>query len=124
LTIQEMKRVAELGVEVEISASTAVQAPAAEAPVAKSGVRQMEVTQACVMEMDRSGYFHEVGVTKSAWQCLGCGLVWAIKWHSETCESRGHKAQWQQMYCQGTENGKPINPRYFPRIALRREAVA
>lgn len=91
-----------------------------------SNIKRCESVETTVMEPHISGkdlVYRETEVTKHAFQCLGCGLVWAIAWHAETCESRGHIATWQQMYCQGIENGKPINPRYFPRYALRHDPI-
>jgi hypothetical protein len=126
LTLAEMTRIAELGVAVEASAS-AVQAPVVEAPVEQVAPRSrpLEAIQAAVMEMDQSGYFHEVGVAKHAHQCLGCGLVWQIKWHADSCADRGHKSHWQQRYYSGAIiNGKPEYERFFDRVALRRESIA
>lgn len=85
-----------------------------------SEVRRLDVVDAAVMEPMLDGSFRETTIKKRSWQCLGCGLAWAIKWHAESCESRGHRVQWQQEYVRGPiVNGKPMYPpTYYPRYAL------
>lgn len=128
LSIEEMKRVAALGTEIEAPVSVQVPAPSVEAsPVVEPGARSrpLEAIQAAVMEPDMHGTYREVGVAKHAHMCLACGLVWQIKWHADTCGDRGHKAAWKQRYCAGTViNGKPEFETFYDRIALRREPVA
>jgi len=54
-----------------------------------------------IMEARISGdslWYSEAPVTSTTWRCNGCGLIWAIKWHAETCESRKHRATWEQVY--------------------------
>lgn len=89
-----------------------------------SQTRALETITAAVMEPLMDGSFREAEATKRAHQCLGCGLVWAIRWHAETCEERGHRARWQQRYVTGPIiNGKPRFERFYPRTALRREPL-
>lgn len=86
-----------------------------------SEVRRLERVEAPVMEPLYDGSFRESTVDKYAWQCLGCGLGWAIRWHAETCESRGHRVQWQQRYVTGPiTNGRPASERHYPRYSLGR----
>ena len=88
-----------------------------------SEIRRVAPTEATIMEPYLVGdglEYRETTVKKWSWQCLGCGLLWSIKWHAESCERRDHAPRWEQMYCRGTENGQPINPRYYPRISLGR----
>lgn len=89
-----------------------------------NAVRKMETVSTEIMEPLMDGSFREREVEKSAYQCTGCGLVWALKWHAETCGERDHKTQWFQRYATGPiVNGKPHSERFYPRTALRREPV-
>lgn len=93
-----------------------------------SAIRKLETVAHQIMEPHLSGdslTYHEAEIESPAYQCLApnCGLVWAKKWHAETCEQHGHRPTWQQMYCQGVENGQPIKPVYYPRYALRRDPL-
>ena len=86
--------------------------------------RQMESIDTPIMEPLMDGGFRETVVKKFAYQCLGCGLVWAIRWHADTCGQRNHTPTWAQRYVTGPiVNGKPAAERFYPRRAMRREAL-
>lgn len=86
-----------------------------------SEVRRLERVEAPVMEPLYDGSFRESTVDKYAWQCLGCGLGWAIRWHADTCGDRGHRVQWQQEYARGPiVNGRPTSVTFYPRYSLGR----
>lgn len=77
-----------------------------------------------VMEPLMDGSYRERHITKQSYRCE-CGLVWAIKWHAETCANRQHAAVWSQRYVTGPiTNGKPAAERFYERRAVRREAGA
>lgn len=110
LTIEQMRFLAAVGTEVA-------------APLPRT--RQMEKIVAGTMEPLIDGDWRETNVEKYAYQCTGCGLVWSREWHADTCRDRGHVSEWQQRYTSGpVVNGRPTHERFYPRIALRREAVA
>lgn len=90
-----------------------------------SAVRQAERIETTIMEPLYDGGFREASARKCAFVCQGCGLVWAIRWHAETCEQRRHAASWQQEYPKGPiVNGRPSRIDSYPRVALRREAAS
>ncbi len=87
-------------------------------------VRQAERIETVVMEPLYDGGYQARTARKCAFTCLDCGLVWAIRWHAETCDQRGHVARWFQQYPKGPiVNGVPARIDEYPRVALRREAV-
>lgn len=54
-----------------------------------------------VMEPHLSGDtvgYHQETVEGFAYRCDGCGSIWAKRWYAETCEKRGHKASFDQLY--------------------------
>jgi hypothetical protein len=86
-----------------------------------SAIRPMNTTDHAVMEPLYDGGFRETTITSRSYQCLGCGLVWAKRWHAETCEERRHVATWQQRYVTGPiVNGRPYAERFYPRYAIER----
>lgn len=90
---------------------------------AAPGTRRMDRVETEIMEPMMDGTYRERAVEKFSYQCLGCGLVWAIEWHAAECGKRGHKAEWQQGPYGVTHvvNGKPMgNLKWYPRYALRR----
>jgi hypothetical protein len=68
--------------------------------------------------------YQETTVKKWSWQCLGCGLLWAIRWHAEQCGERNHVDRWEQVYYRGAiVNGKPEREYRYPRVALGRRPL-
>lgn len=97
----------------------------------RRGVRRMDRVTTTVMEPLTQGdglTYEERDVTKWSFQCLGCGLIWAIKWHAEQCEQRGHVPEWSQRYTRQVFRGEGQAPEivetWYPRVALGRAAVA
>ena len=90
-----------------------------------SSVTKREPVQANIMEPLLDGGFRAETVSKSAWRCDGCGLVWPMKHQAVDCESRRHVSHYQQRYVSGAIiNGRAQYERFYDRDAIRREAVA
>lgn len=80
-----------------------------------------------IMEPHLSGdsvYYHEESIEGCAYRCNGCGLMWAKRWYAETCEKRGHKTSFDQVYTYRPEgfltHGRYAENRYT-RYALGRD---
>ncbi len=73
-------------------------------------VTRREQITVSIMEPWTDGSYHPGGVTKYAWRCDGCGLVWPMRWQARECEGRGHTPTLLQ--------------RGYTRQALRQEEVA
>lgn len=87
-----------------------------------SQVTRMEQIEQSIMVPLYEGGYREETTTKRAWMCNDCRLVWPMKRQAEDCESRNHVTAFERVYCDGTENGKPINPRVYINKAIRRES--
>ena len=86
-----------------------------------SDIRLVEPIETEITEPDVNGGYYQRIVTKWSYQCLGCGLVWPMKWHAETCESRKHVTRWMQHYPKGPiVNGRPSRVDSYPRSAIKR----
>lgn len=87
-----------------------------------SDVRAVAPIQTEVTEPDMYGGYQQRTVDKWSFACLGCGLVWPMRWHAVECEKRGHVVQWVQRYPKGPFiNGQPqFGWTEYPRHALRR----
>ena len=85
-------------------------------------IKKEQIEATATIPMEYGGYT-EARYKCFAWMCAGCGLVWDRRHLAQECEKRGHIDAFEKMYCSGTENGKPINPRYYPVVALRRDSI-
>ena len=92
-----------------------------------SNVTKREIAATEIMEPMLDGSFREATIDKSHnWRCDGCGLVWEKRWHAETCESRSHRASFEQgpYGVRYVENGRPVGDlKWYTRRAVRREKV-
>lgn len=63
--------------------------------------RSRNIIEHDVMEGYLSGdsvRFEQKTIRGHAWQCTGCGHIWAKRWYAEECEKRGHKSSFTQEY--------------------------
>ena len=90
-----------------------------------SDIKRLGKVEHEITEMRFSGdamnvSYVQVTVTSNAYMCLGCGLAWAIKWHSKSCEDRNHVPVWEQRYGGYSENGIHKGYTAYERRALKR----
>ena len=89
-----------------------------------SKVLKCEPIESAVMSATVDGGYVERGYTGNAWKCAGCGRVWEKRWHSESCEQRGHVDRFKQEYFAGPViNGVARRTGVYWRVCIRREPV-
>jgi hypothetical protein len=89
----------------------------------KSWKVEHEVMEARLSGSDSLTYIEKT-VSGNAHKCVECGLVWAKRWHAETCASRNHETAFVQRYAYKPEgyatNGK-VAWNSYTRYALGRD---
>src|SRR5947209_6288837 len=90
-----------------------------------STVTRRETIETSTMDALYEGGYAQRDLTKRAWCCDGCGLVWTRRSQAESCESRGHVPQYVDTYYYQVviEGHAQIVEQSYPRVALRRELV-
>jgi hypothetical protein len=87
---------------------------------------RMERISAGIQEPLIDGSYRPAEVSKFAWMCTDCRLVWAMRHQARDCASRNHVANYVQEYWTNGYDpitGKANPPTLYPREAIRREPI-